>query len=34
VIYFKSAGFKDEFVKDPHLLVMERAEMAFESGCL
>ena len=29
----KSAGFKDEFVKDPHLLVMKRAEMAFESGC-
>ena len=29
----KFAGFKDKFVKEPHLLVMERAKMAFESGC-
>ncbi len=29
----QSAGFKDKFVKEPHLLVMERAKMAFESGC-
>ncbi len=29
----KSTGFRDEFVKEPHLLVMERAKMAFEAGC-
>lgn len=29
----KAAGFKDKFVKDPHLLVMHRAKMAFEAGC-
>ena len=33
VICFKYAGFKDKFVKEPHLLVMERAKMAFKSGC-
>ena len=29
----KAAGFKEKFVKDPHLLVMHRAKMAYESGC-
>jgi len=29
----EAAGFKDIFVKDPRLLVMHRAEMAYESGC-
>ena len=29
----KAAGFKDKFVKDPHLLVMHRAKMAYEAGC-
>jgi len=33
VVYFKYAGVKDKFVKDSHLLVMERAKMAFESFC-
>jgi len=28
-----AAGFEDKYVKDPHLLVMHRAEMAYESGC-
>ncbi|MCK5349740.1 MAG: orotidine-5'-phosphate decarboxylase, partial [Desulfobacula sp.] len=29
----EAAGFKDKFVKDPHLLVMHRAKMAYEAGC-
>ncbi len=29
----KASGFKDKFVKNPNLLVMERAKMVFESGC-
>jgi orotidine-5'-phosphate decarboxylase len=29
----EAAGFKDKFVKDPRLLVMHRAEMAYASGC-
>ena len=29
----EAAGFQDKFVKDPRLLVMHRAEMAYESGC-
>ena len=29
----EAAGFKDEFVKDPGLLVMHRAKMAYEAGC-
>jgi len=29
----EAAGFKDQFVKDPGLLVMHRAKMAYESGC-
>ena len=29
----KSGGFKNKFVENPHLLVMERAKMAFETGC-
>ena len=29
----RSSGFKDAFVKEPELLVMERAKMAFEAGC-
>ena len=29
----EAAGFKYEFVKDPRLLVMHRAKMAYESGC-
>ncbi|MCP4672632.1 MAG: orotidine-5'-phosphate decarboxylase, partial [Desulfobacula sp.] len=29
----KMSGFKDKFVKEPHLLVMERAKMVFDSGC-
>ncbi|HGY12152.1 MAG TPA: orotidine-5'-phosphate decarboxylase [Desulfobacterales bacterium] len=29
----KASGFKDEFVKDPQLLVMHRAKMAYDAGC-
>ena len=29
----ESAGFKDKFVKDPQLLVMHRAKMAYKAGC-
>ncbi|MCP4671372.1 MAG: orotidine-5'-phosphate decarboxylase, partial [Desulfobacula sp.] len=29
----KVSGFKDKFIKEPHLLVMERAKMVFDSGC-
>lgn len=29
----KACGFKDLFAKDPHLLVMHRAKMAYEAGC-
>jgi len=29
----KMSGFKDEFVKDPQLLVMYRAQMAYDAGC-
>ncbi len=29
----EAAGFKDKFVKDPGLLVMHRAKMAYEAGC-
>ena len=29
----EAAGFKDEFVKNPHLLVMHRAKMAYAAGC-
>ncbi|WP_457551394.1 orotidine-5'-phosphate decarboxylase [Desulfobacula sp.] len=29
----EAAGFKDVFVKDPGLLVMHRATMAYEAGC-
>jgi len=29
----ESAGFKEEFIKDPGLLVMHRAKMACDSGC-
>jgi orotidine-5'-phosphate decarboxylase len=27
------SGFQDQFVKEPHLLVMKRAKMAFEAEC-
>jgi len=27
------AGFKDEFVKNTHLLVLHRAKMAYDAGC-
>ncbi|MCK5838029.1 MAG: orotidine-5'-phosphate decarboxylase [Desulfobacula sp.] len=29
----EAAGFKDRFVQDPHLLVLHRAQMAYEAGC-
>ena len=29
----KASGFKDEYVKDPQLLVMHRAKMAYDAGC-
>jgi len=29
----ETAGFRDRFVKDPYLLVMRRAKMAYDSGC-
>jgi len=29
----EAAGFKDKFVQDPGLLVMARAQMAYEAGC-
>ena len=29
----KASGFKDEFIKDPQLLVMHRAKMAYDAGC-
>jgi len=29
----KASGFKDEFVKDPQLLVIHRAKMAYDAGC-
>ncbi|MCK5685539.1 orotidine-5'-phosphate decarboxylase, partial [bacterium] len=32
-VTLRSSGFKDAFVEEPELLVMERAKMAFEAGC-
>lgn len=29
----KAAGLKEQFVDDPHSLVMHRAQMAFDAGC-
>ena len=29
----EAAGFKEKFIKDPGLLVMHRAKMAYDSGC-
>lgn len=28
-----ASGFRDKFVKDPNLLVMHRAKMAYDAGC-
>jgi len=29
----KASGFRDKFVENPNLLVMHRAEMAYDAGC-